>query len=409
LSFPSALESAMIAAPYGEAASETRTSGGAMSRTWKIAVGIALGATAATVAIGSAIGGDRPGTPPADATWTTVLNSTLPIEGLTGDDDGYLYVAARGGAAGCPVWRVSATGQANQAPVTVAHVPGPCNASGLTFGPDGRLYITGAGAAGDAIAVVAPNAAAPPEATIFATGMPGANGLAFDAQGNLWGSDGGQNQGRVYRVGPAGGAATIAFRVPPMTNSVGVGRQNSATQPAPAVPAPQNIVANGLAFTHDGSLLVADTARGALWRVYLGRNGEVESPVGCDSTFTADTLCFDDVFVQHPFLDGADGIALDRAGNVFVDPNERNAIVVVDGRGRVSEFFRNPVGAGSLRNGGPLEFPTSPFLTGRTLCTTSSDGNRRDNSPNTAGEAVRGKISCLDERLQVPGEPLPVR
>ena len=94
-------------------------------------------------------------------------------------------------------------------------------------------------------------------------------------------------------------------------------------------------------------------------------------------------------------------------------PERAELVVVVDRRGGVTEYFRNPVGAGSLRNGGPLEFPTSPVLAGRTFCTTSSDGNRRDNSPNTAGEAqpgsaVVGKVSCLDHRLGSPGEPLPV-
>jgi hypothetical protein len=39
--------------------------------------------------------------------------------------------------------------------------------------------------------------------------------------------------------------------------------------------------------------------------------------------------------------------------------------------------------------------------------------NRRDNSPNTAGEARPGtatlaKISCLEQRLSVPGLELPV-
>jgi hypothetical protein len=87
----------------------------------------------------------------------------------------------------------------------------------------------------------------------------------------------------------------------------------------------------------------------------------------------------------------------------------------------VVEIFRNPVDpATGLRNANPtvgnshlLEFPTSPFLSDRTFCTTSSDGNRRDNSPNSAGEVgpgtgFAGKISCADERLQVPGLPLPV-
>jgi sugar lactone lactonase YvrE len=373
----------------------------------------ALAVTALTISAGAASSGSAQAKQQAaPATWKTVLKSSIGIEGLTGDGDGNLYVAARGGAAGCPVWRVDADGPASQTPVTVGTVAGPCSPAGITFDAAGRLYLTGVGAAGDQIGVLTPNEAAPPAATIFATGTPGANGLAFDRHGNLYASDGGTNQGRVFRVGPAGGAATVIFRVPPMANSVGVGRQNSTLQP-PLAASPQNIVANGLAFTPDGALLVADTARGALWRVELDHEGNVVSPVGCDTTFTADTLCFEDVFVQHPLLDGADGIALDRAGQVWVDANERNAIAVVDRQGRVSEFFRSPVDGGSLRNQGPLEFPTSPFLGDRMLCTTSSDGNRRDNSPNSAGEVgpgtgFVGKISCAGERLQVPWLPLPV-
>jgi sugar lactone lactonase YvrE len=200
-----------------------------------------------------------------------------------------------------------------------------------------------------------------------------------------------------------------------MANSAGVGRQNQALQPpaAGAPPATQGIVANGLAFGKDGALFVADTARGALWRADLGKHGELRTPTGCDTTFTPDTLCLEALFVQHPALDGADGIALDRSGSVWVAANERNAIAVVDRHGRVDEFFRNPAGADSLRNAGPLEFPTSPVLAERKLCVTSSDGNRRDNSPNTAGEArpastVVGKVSCLEQRLGSPGEPLPV-
>jgi sugar lactone lactonase YvrE len=383
-----------------------------MRRRWRFAAGVGLLAVAAVLAAGSAIGGGKSAPPTADTSWTTVFKSGLPIEGLTGDDRGNLYVAARGGAAGCPVWRVGSAGSAAQIPVVVGTVAPPCSPSGLTFDAAGRLYITGAGAAGDSIVVLTPDAAAPPVATIFAPGTPGANGLAFDRAGNLYASDGGTNQGRVFRVGPTGGAATELFRVPPMANSVGVGRQNVTLQP-PLTPSPQNIVANGLAFTHDGALLVADTARGALWRIEFDAEGNVVSPVGCDTTFTTNTLCFDDLFVQHPLLDGADGIALDRAGNVWVDANERNAVAVVDRHGLVSEFFRNPVNGGSLRNEGPLEFATSPFLADRTLCTTSSDGNRRDNSPNSGGEVgpgkgFVGKISCADERLQIPGLPLPV-
>ena len=82
------------------------------------------------------------------------------------------------------------------------------------------------------------------------------------------------------------------------------------------------------------------------------------------------------------------------------------------------EVFRNPVNEGGLRNSadpavGPdhiLEFPTSPILGDHRLCVANSDGNRRDNSPNTVGEinsggpvGARGKISCIDQPLNIPG------
>jgi sugar lactone lactonase YvrE len=150
---------------------------------------------------------------------------------------------------------------------------------------------------------------------------------------------------------------------------------------------------------------VADTARGALWRVDLSKRGDVRTPTGCDATFTADTLCLDALFVQHPALDGADGIAFDRAGNVWVDANERNAIVVVDDRGGVSDFFRNPVDAGNLRNGGPLEFPASPVLTRQTLCATSSDGSRPAKESKGRAAVVARPSGRFGRANQIAGLP----
>jgi sugar lactone lactonase YvrE len=363
---------------------------------------------------------------PEDASFTTVYASPLGLEGLTGDEHGNVYSAARAAAGNpCPVWRVPAAG--GEAAL-VGTIPAPCGPAGLAFGDDGRLYV----ADGDGqVHVLTPNADNPPIASVFASGVPGANGLAFDRRGDLWVSDGVTSQGRVWRVG-ASGTPTEVFRVQPMVNEVnlvdgvgGVGRDPRSAPPATLTITPtsrsaantlgsQHLVANGLAFAKNGSLFAADTARGAIWKVDLGRGGGLRSPVGCDTTFTANTLCLDNVFVAHPLLEGADGIALDRAGNIWVAANERNAIVVVTRHGRVVEFFRNlPDPATRLRNEGPLEFPTSPFLSGRRLCLTHSDGSRRDNFPNTGGEvgpdtSAAAKISCLDETLDVPGLPLPV-
>ena len=77
-------------------------------------------------------------------------------------------------------------------------------------------------------------------------------------------------------------------------------------------------------------------------------------------------------------------------------------------------MFRDPPDSTTqLRNLGPLETPTSPVLMGHQLCTANSDGNRRDNSPSSAGEiggtgGPKGKISCMDQRVAIPGMVLPI-
>ena len=281
----------------------------------------------------------------------------------------------------------------------------------------------------------------------FAQGAPGTNGLAFDRDGNLWTGDGVTGQGRVWKItGPGANCGTLppvncaeVFRIQPMRNGTALGGDIStiptANQPTQGVGRsantfphtvaggnPQDLVANGIAFNHQGDMFIIDTARGALWKVQFDRHGTLQSPVGCDTTFTDNTLCLSNVFVAHPILEGGDGIALDVAGNIWVDANERNAVAVVTKDGRVAEVFRNPVNASGLRssadpsvgNNHILEFPTSPFLSGKTFCTANSDLNRRDNSPNTAGEINPagpgiGKISCMDQELTIQGLPLPVR
>lgn len=393
---------------------------------------------------------DRDGRFPKDAKFKTLIVTPLAIEGLTGDEAGNLYTTGRDLNPGenCPVWRINI---AKPSLVTVGFIPNApgvaCNPSGIAFDEFGNLYVADGGAAATVWKLKPADPPRPVTETIaFATGVPGTNGLAFDRDGNLWTGDATTGQGRVWKIAPSGGVCepaftgcVEAFRIQPMANVLpalpsgvaNVGRDNrtlppgtiNAARQATNTLGSQPLVANGVAFDRDGDLYVADTARGAVWKVEFDRRGNVRSRMGCDTTFTANTLCLDNVFVAHPYLEGTDGIALDRAGNIWNSANERNAIVVVSKRGNVSEVFRNPPNAAGLRNSADaavgndhiLEFPTSPVLAGKTFCTANSDGNRRDNSPNSAGEinsgnaleVARGKISCMDPDLAVPGMRLP--
>lgn len=380
---------------------------------------------------------------PQGSTFTTLITTPRAIEGLTGDGRGNLYTGGSG-AAPCPVWKINLL---NPSLVPVGFVPVSCGFSGITFNDVGDLFVADGGAG--TIYTFTPNASSPPNATIFASGAPGTNGLAFDRRGNLWTGDGTTGQGRVWKItGPNANCTAVpavncqeVFRIQPMANEVnlvsgvgGVGRDVRALPPGTITVTPtsrnaantlgsQPLVANGIAFNREGDMYVIDTARGALWKIQFDRQGNLKSPVGCDTTFTANTLCLSNVFVAHPILEGGDGIALDVAGNIWVDANERNAVAVVTKDGRVSEVFRNPVNSAKLRSSANtaegntriLEFPTSPFINGKIFCTSNSDGDRRDNSPRSAGEVdgggagARGKISCMDQELIIPGLPLPVR
>jgi sugar lactone lactonase YvrE len=380
---------------------------------------------------------------PQQITLTTLYKTPQVIEGLTADSAGNLYSAGRVGMP-CGVYKVPSSGGTG---VLVGNIAPPCNASGLAFNTAGDLFI----GEGDHIWKLTPNEQTPPTAAAFASGVPGANGLAFDKAGNLWVSDGVTGQGRVWKV-TTDGTATEVFRVQPTANDVnvvisggggagadggaggstgsmvgGVGRDPRALPPgsltftaagrtAADTAGSVAVVANGLAFTPNGTLFIADTARGAIWKATFDAQGALTSPVGCDTTFTANTLCLTNVFVAHPILEGLDGIALDVSGNIWGVANERNAVVVVTPVGGVREVFRNlPDATTRLRNTGPLEFPTSPFLVDKKLCLTQSDTNRRDNSPNTLGEVgpgiagpVLGKISCIDQAMPQAGLALPI-
>ncbi len=391
---------------------------------------------------------------PKDPDWTTVLTTGQDVggidvgqmEGLTGDDNGVFYVADRGELDGgadpdnldtCHVWRINTNTDTVDLVGQIAL--DPCRPSGLTFDANGDLFITTS--VGDGfIYKLTPDDEFPTSGDAlgseYASGVPGANGVAFVGD-VLYVTDGTKNRGRVWKIESEGADCEAEtdcvelFRIQPRRNGTDLGGEVITTdQPdgvgsvrytvprhdtgAPDGSDRQDIVANGIAFTPNGkTAYVADTARGAIWAAKLKSNGDLVSEKGCNPTFRVNVLCMDSLYVAHPLLEGADGIALLDNGTILVSVNERNAIVAIAPDKTVTDAFQNEADETTLlRNGDdsdekPLEFPTSPFISGKTFCTTNADSKRRDNNPSGAG--VGSKVNCIVEDVKPGGLSLPVQ
>ena len=282
---------------------------------------------------------------------------TVIVESITADKQGRLYLPDR--VAG-NVLRVEP--QAPK-PVVVGRIESReikgkkvnADPSGIAFNPQGDLFIA-VGPFSEVVRIRASelNPAKPGTAQTFATGTAGANGMVFDRQGNLFVSGGAS--GIVYRVGPNGGAEQPAVQIEKHTRTLPDGKTQQAT------------VANGLEIDSKGVLYVADTARGAIWRVAIGADGKGGKPT---------------LLAQSPLLEGADGLAFDRNGKLWVAANERNAIVTVTPDGQVQEIAKN-------NSSGPLEFPAAIVFVGGTAYIANYDTPRRDNMDANGKTALDG-------------------
>ena len=138
-------------------------------------------------------------------------------------------------------------------------------------------------------------------ASVFAAipGGGGPNALAFDAAGNVYISD--SFQSTIWRTPKTGGAPS-AWVVDPLLGTAGV----------------PPFGANGLAFNGDQTaLFVANTGNDTIVRI----------PVSAGMPGTPE------VFVNS--INGADGLIIDGADNLWVAANQADEIVVVDPTGRV--------------------------------------------------------------------------
>lgn len=274
------------------------------------------------------------------------VDRTVIVESITADRNGVLYLPDR------VTGNILRVDPKSPKPVVVGKVDSrtvdgkkvDSMPGGILFDAQSDLYVA-AGPFAEVVRIKNAdlNPAMPGLAQTFATGVPGANGIAFDKRGNLYVSGGAS--GIVYSVGPNGGAAQAFAQIDKNVRTLPDGKTQQA------------IVANGLEFDTAGVLHVADTSRGAVWKVVIGADGKGGKPV---------------MLAQSPLLEGADGMAFDGMGNVWVAANELNAIVSVSPAGVVKNIAKND-------SKGPLEFPSALVFVGKTAYISNYDVPRRDN------------------------------
>jgi sugar lactone lactonase YvrE len=271
--------------------------------------------------------------------------TTVTIESITANADGVLFVSDRESgnvysvdpedAAAVVVGKLEdrtaeATGAAQKA-----------NGAGLVFTPAGDLLIA-SGAFNEVLRLTAAELrAGTASAQTHITGVQGANSVLLEGD-DLYVSGGAT--GNIYLAPASGGAAEVWATIAPTARAV------------PPDNFMQAVVANGIARDPNGDLLVADTARAAIWRFPVNGDG---------SAGTAE------IWVQDTTLEGIDGLTFDGRGRLWGAVNEHNALVVVEG-GTIREAHENG-------NTGPLEFPAALVFVGNTGYVANFDRARADN------------------------------
>lgn len=238
-------------------------------------------------------------------------------ESITADDAGNLYFSMAGALQKYTT---------DHRLVTVSQLPIPVEqgavALGVKVGPDGYVYVASASfnpaLSASAVWRVSP---ADGEASLFASlpqeSIP--NDLVFDRQGNLYLTD--SSQGQIWKI-DSDGNAEVWFAHPLLLGN----------PQAPIAGSP--LGANGIAFDRFRRYLyVVNTDYGRIVRIGF-RHGQ---PKGIEVVTSSDLLV------------GADGIAFDALGDLYVAVNAADRVAVVSPLGPV--FV--------LATGAPLDAPSS--------------------------------------------------
>ena len=233
-------------------------------------------------------------------TFATLPAGATPPEGITADAAGNVYVTTFGFPASGPTTtpgQLIVFDHAGRVIRQVEIAGASPHLLGLAFNPvTGDLLVLDFGAA--KVLKVDPHSGT---STVFADIGNGAglNALTFDSSGNVYISD--SFNGTIWRIGKSGGAA-VAWVTSPLLTTTG--------KPP--------FGANGLAFNRAGTaLLVTNT----------GDDAVITIPVSNGSPGVAAVLAYG--------VNGADGLLVDEADNLWVVANQSDEVVVLDPTGKV--------------------------------------------------------------------------
>jgi sugar lactone lactonase YvrE len=249
-------------------------------------------------------------------------------EGITADAGGTLYAAGLSGN----ICVVNGAGQVTRV-ITVA-------AGHALLGElfvDGQIYVADnngdfSGARVDRVNV------ATGAVTVVASGFANTNAFERDGNGTLYVSD--SFRGAVYTVNPTTGA-TALWKQDELLRSHGF----------------PGFGANGLAFDASRrNLYVANTGDDRIFRIAVNSNGSA----GALSIF-ADGARINAAHHTTGALDGADGIAFDASGRLWVCANQANEIQIVSPSGK------NLVKRFSGTGDNAMNFPASPVFVGHAM------------------------------------------
>jgi sugar lactone lactonase YvrE len=220
------------------------------------------------------------------------------------------------------LWTIIPDGAHSAVPLATLPVADGVNAVGVKIGATGDIFACTAGfdptLDPSHVWRVTPSGAVSDYAQLDPYGFP--NDIAMDDSGTLFVTD--TAFGAVYKIKSAGNVEIW------LADSRLLGDPEG-----PVVGLPWGV--NGIAFDRsDRHLYLSNTDYGEIFRVRVHRDGSA-GPL--------------ELFVSDPRLQGADGIAFDRLGHLYVAVNAQNRIARIDRRRNVS----------IVAEGGPFDGPSA--------------------------------------------------